>query len=746
MPNDRNPVKPFVKAGEQLGYVAVLKKKGLWPPRLHNPKDNNNHDRRAVTPYLVIPAFPGDNGARPAPDSLVFHNRGVWLEDAAMPGVPVDFPQLGKEFLVKCRIVNLGATGSYGGLADFYFNKPATFTADAASNIALPALGHTGFSVLQGQMVVVTCPHKWKPTSAADLAGSFVVHAFDPFTDMINARYDARHDRHVGRHDFSSDFYVRDWTDSAALHDQGQEPSSNPVFYHTSDIWNRRSDTPGPFVNDQPENQNPQAGAGSAGDNWVFARVSRNSAQTEEKVFAHFLFAEFGTGSPYQDCSSDPDPSVVFLVGETSKTLSLKWHLHPSSSTHLCLGVQVYSEADPYLTPGLLGYTPGWPTDMMVVSDNNKAQRNMAVWDGTPDAAIELHAMIFNAATFVRNMQLDIRMSSDSAAKLLNARISTAGAPEMKAFQANTLHTLSNMLPGERRWVTLSADGINAKEGEVLTVYFNELENKTILNGYALEIRPTTTDAFYAATLRTQADVFYRLAEGFGIKKAGEGAALSRKLAERHELKDYLRGLPQMLEMLRGSFNAFSEQQGGAKDVFQSESLFRLLSEPSRNGNVNKILGVHNRLLRKLDAWLSMAQMSKGDLGSILFTVRLQHDLFSRPVFRSSPEFAGLIKMSDDFIARFRGDVANYVPMVRELMGVFKLSLTQARNRTTVVVSRLEALRGALESNNAAYVQKAHLDFLNALLQASVVIKLPNPPLPLTFPHLIDRTVPKTPT
>jgi hypothetical protein len=47
-----------------------------------------------------------------------------------------------------------------------------------------------------------------------------------------------------------SDFYVRDWTDSAAVHDTGLEPSTHPVFYATSDVWNQRSSAAPTFVGD----------------------------------------------------------------------------------------------------------------------------------------------------------------------------------------------------------------------------------------------------------------------------------------------------------------------------------------------------------------------------------------------------------------------------------------------------------------------------------------------------------------
>src|SRR6185295_6010746 len=42
-----------------------------------------------------------------------------------------------------------------------------------------------------------------------------------------------------------NDFYVRDWTNSPTSGDNGAEPSTDPIFYNRSDVWNRRGTLPG---------------------------------------------------------------------------------------------------------------------------------------------------------------------------------------------------------------------------------------------------------------------------------------------------------------------------------------------------------------------------------------------------------------------------------------------------------------------------------------------------------------------
>jgi hypothetical protein len=151
---------------------------------------NYNDNHKAITPFLVIPTTETDSGLRPQPPEMAFHSKGIWIE------------KIGGQYRIKCRIRNMGAFPAYGGMADFFVNQPAVFTSVAGSNATLPSLGHTGFSLIQGQEIVITCPNLWGPGIGNDITSSVVVHVYDLFTDKIISRFDAQNDRHAGRHDF----------------------------------------------------------------------------------------------------------------------------------------------------------------------------------------------------------------------------------------------------------------------------------------------------------------------------------------------------------------------------------------------------------------------------------------------------------------------------------------------------------------------------------------------------------------
>ncbi len=708
-------VESFTQPGEPLGFVADLQERGLWPPRLHDRKDTNNDDRKATTPFLLIPTTATDDGLRPQPISITFHSKGIWLENIG--GAVVTAPVVGGHYRIKCRIRNMGAFPAYGGLADFFVNKPTVFTGVAGSNTTLPALGHTGFSLIQGQETVITCPNLWQPMTADDLTASLVAHVYDLFADKISSRFDAQNDRHVGRHDFKSDLYVRDWTDSDVVHDTGTEPSVRNIFYRTSDVWNRRSAAPGVFVNDQAPNQNPQAGNGAAGDNFIFARVSRNDAAVEQEVKAHFLFAEFGTGSPFIDCSTTPDPSITLLPGETAKLISIPWHLHPSASTHLCIAVQVYSDDDPYLPPGLLGYTPGWPTtDLMVINDNNKAQRNIAVWDGVPKTEGMVFGIIFNAATFVRDVTLRLESSNGALRKLQNALVSVPSFDIVQKFLPGSTLVLKNMLPGERRWIAFSYDSFSVRAKETLSVYFNEVVGETVVNGFAFDLRGVRAGNMVLPTLAFQSALFYRMAEGMDISSAGKGLEICQQLQEADaDAKSYLQALPTLVDIMAASLSEMWAKYRDVMDSFGVMENLRQLGEADAT-KLAAVLALHNKVLHQVDALQTMAIKGIGDLADILFTARLQRDVYKLENLASSQRFWDLLKATEQFIQAYaseEGGVKTYVPFVKSLLDFFEITVSMLDSG--VVRARYEELVGSLENRPEA-VQKAHLNFLNALL------------------------------
>jgi hypothetical protein len=272
------------------------------------------------------------------------------------------------------------------------------------------------------------------------------------------------------------------------------------------------------------------------------------------------------------------------------------------------------------------------------------------------------------------------------------------------------------MLPGERRWVAISGDGFKAKKGEILSLFFNETEKDKIVNGFSLNFRLATTASFYTTTMNAQTALFYRMAEGMKIKSAREGLQLCMKLTEVNNVKQYLKSLPDLLKLLQLSLNEFSDVNSGIKDVFGIEEIFRILNTSLPDMKVTKVLGVHNQLLQKIDAWQTMALKNRGDEAVILFTVRLQKDLYNNRKLLASQRFGHLLKVSDKFIRTYSGNTQDYILLVQELLEEFKMTIDLLGTNSGIILSRFQLLTESLKQKDAAQLQKAHLDFLNSVL------------------------------
>jgi hypothetical protein len=342
----------------------------------------------------------------------------------------------------------------------------------------------------------------------------------------------------------SSDFYVRDWTDSAASADDGLEPSTHWDFWNTSDVWNQFSTNVAfsPNANDQLVSENAQAGA----DNYAFARIRRNelpaSGSGSTTVSAHFLVSEFGTGSNFVDWvfsdPSDPDVSfptfsdvsVVFNEGDKGPLITppLLWHLDATVSDHCCLAVQINSPGDPMASPGLTGRAPGTPgATFSVVNDNNKAQRNLQVNPAVMGGIRGSHyyGIVHNAATFTRDIVLGLAvprgLKSVPEGTMIEI-VTERGIAERRPWSAWDRIALKGMTPGENRWI-----GVNLRvptAAAPATVAFAELKGDRPVNGFAITARPAPVEEVINDVLVFHGKVLKRLDLGFHV--AGAAPAL----------------------------------------------------------------------------------------------------------------------------------------------------------------------------------------------------------------------------
>jgi len=518
------------------------------------------------------------------------------------------------------------------------------------------------------------------------------------------------------------DFYVRDWTNSAASHDTGVEPSTNPVFYETSDVWNQLDgSTPMIQADDQPAHQLPQAG-----DNYAFVRVSRKAAPDPGSppvtVTAHFLYADFGLGTTYQDISASPLGQMVFTAADSSpKALAsgVKWQLPASHSTHICMAVQISTPADPFaLGPaGLVGHAPGWPTtDLMVINDNNKAQRNIhfPMMQSNVISEITFYILIENAATYQRDMSIRYEASQEVLRSLKGMSVGEAGG-RRKPFRSGDTITFARMEPGESRWLGLTIQGVSATKAKALPVRFQEMAGKLVLNGVSITVLPSPLAAVIRANLQFHLSVMNRLEAIFGAEAARQEGLRTRAVLEREQIpgKAYISffDLKVLDELTRICTDAIPTGFGILPDAH-----FKRLKNSLATGSTPAAAAAHTALLHTLDALLTTSKKSQGDVADIPLNVHWQSDLYTH---LDSPKFklaGSVVSRSRSFIAEYearRIASQDYPSFIRELLPAFRETAAQVTKRGKALGESVGAMERSLDS--PAALQSAHRRFLLGL-------------------------------
>jgi hypothetical protein len=523
----------------------------------------------------------------------------------------------------------------------------------------------------------------------------------------------------------ASDFYVRDWTDNATSGDNGLEPSTHPVFYTTGDVWNRRGTLTGePFANDQPANENAGNGAGNIGDNWAFARIRRNALPTSgaEAVTAHFLVSQFGTGSNFQDANPlDPDPTITFNATDLGPIITppFHWTLPAISPTHLCLAVEISTPNDPFIPPSLVGSAPGWSTgtDWSVLADNNKAQRNMGL-STTPARGIggilSYYAIIHNAALGRRNMVLRCDASPELAKRLEGAQIEVIGR-RPQTFKSGAKIILDNMQPGENRWIGLSFKAPAGKEGDVLAVNFGQLMGETSASGFAIAAEVASFDRAIHETLERHRSVFTRCAEGFQAEGAKGEVDAAQELRKRESI-----GEQEYLQFIRSHFalverviaKLIDSQRLG--DPFGLKVALKNVATAGDSRSAETAAVAHITLLNKLDAFLTMVQLSKGDVADILQNVRWQNELYGKVArLKDLGISAEVLKQSEEFIVGYEERKLHadaYPKLIDSLMGSFRETAQKLQGAQFTLKAEITTMEQSMGS--PAGLQKAHRSFL----------------------------------
>ena len=503
--------------------------------------------------------------------------------------------------------------------------------------------------------------------------------------------------------DAGADFYARDFTNSPASFDTGLEPSTDPVFYTDSDVWNRQSAAPGGFdANDRPVSELPLDAPAS---NHAFARISRNAPGAAATVTAHFLYADFGLGVPYSDLG--PPVPVPFGAADTQAVSTpLAWDLPAGHSNHLCLAAELAAPGDPAIAP-LVGHAPGWPTtDLMVLNDNNLVQRNMILPMMMKKAAkMSYYAVLHNAATWRRDMVIRIEMTDEARRRLGEPRIDVAGGAGR--IEPGNWLVLPGMQPGENRWLRLTVDAPSGDGEEPVPVRFVEHSGNSTVNGIAIAPRVAPAREVIQSHLRFHQLVFRRMA-AFGI--VGTEPPEPDLSGDERAYLEYLRSNIEKMgagieELLRRSEN---------NDPFGLRPALSRLDSEIGAADVVGASAAHDNLLQGLDAFMTRVRKAAGDPSGILLNVRWQKDLYNRvPALHRLSVAAQVTAESASYITAYtRREAGNgeYPALIEQLLPAFRDTARALQADNLGLETAIAAMEASLAS--PAALQKAHRGYL----------------------------------
>jgi hypothetical protein len=526
---------------------------------------------------------------------------------------------------------------------------------------------------------------------------------------------------HVTELSGDQDFYVRDWTDTMASHDQGQEPSTKTDFWDFSDVWNRATNSPGaPNGNDQFATDPMQAGTGTLGDNYAFVRVHRNATGSAANVTAHFLVSPFGTGSNFQNASNNPDSALAFAANDPELTMTsgYQWHQDPTASTHACIAVEITGPNDPIIPPGLVGTAPGWPAGVAIVEDNNKAQRNLDVNNSMSDNGAIDYAVVHNAAMFARNVELRYEAPAEVLGKIGEARVEIVGGPG-KPFKSGDTITLENMMPAENRWVGLA---LTVPPGDAIPVNFFEIFNGRAVNGFTILTRPVSLSTAIRDNIKGHAQVFDRLAAAFRLGRAGEEGRAARRLLEEKKISapNYMQFLRLHVKPMNIVLDGLIKDQNST-DRFGVTKTLTSLESAVTAGKTERAAAAHAVLLHQFDAFTTMLQKAKGDPADILQMVRWQKELYSTvPQLKQLKVAKFVVDESQEFIKGYGKRNAHedtYPQMIRDLLKSFHDTADALEKQKIQLEPAIDDMEHHLSS--LAQLEKAHRGYLLELERLS---------------------------
>jgi hypothetical protein len=534
---------------------------------------------------------------------------------------------------------------------------------------------------------------------------------------------------HVTELPSEQDFYVRDFTNSATDFDNGAEPSIDPRFCVTSDVWNMRSNGD-PNLNctdPPPDGEDPQQT--TDGSNFAYVRVYRKRIGPATDVNVHFLFSEFGLGNNFAryTAAGARDVTLSFNGTDLCKTLTsgYSWELPAHHSTHNCLAVEISAPGDAIVQPPLLGHVPGWSngTDLMIFNDNNKAQRNMGLYEapasgpmpvpgassGASMGTTTIYALVHNPTLEIADLHLTPVINPIATVK---PTVSVIGSSTENKVDTKGNITLRGMKPGESRFLRIKYAVPKNQRGKHFSLTFNQVKNGIVVNAFTILQKYDSIEKVIGTNLKYDATVFGRVNALYMIDTAklirdNDSIGIGNNLSSTGYVSHLKTNIPFMRSVTHRlvSFKT--------TDPFQLTAALAAMQQQVNSKNAVKTVTAHLALLNAIDACLTSLQLEKGNAADILQTIYLQRDILQR--INSSQHgnsLAHVIDLSTAFVQQFESRQlmeADYPTKVMAMLGDLRVCAANFAHNDSHLLNYLDSM---VQTTDPTELQGLHIKFL----------------------------------
>jgi hypothetical protein len=248
-----------------------------------------------------------------------------------------------------------------------------------------------------------------------------------------------------------------------------------------------------------------------------------------------------------------------------------------------------------------------------------------------------------------------------------------------------------------------------------LAVNFSELMDETVVNGFTIGAKLASLGRASRDSLELHRSVFTRCAEDRQIEGAKDEAYAAQDLWKREKVdeQDYQQFIRSHLPFIeRATVRLIESERLG--DPFGVRVALKNLAALSKSGSAGMTAAAHTTLLNKLDAFLTMAQLAKGDVADVLQNVRWQKELYTNvPRLKELGASPELVKLSEEFILGYQARkirTESYPKLIGSLIRSFRETEEKLESAKFTLKSEVTMIEQSMDS--PAALQNAHRHFL----------------------------------